>query len=325
MLFLDQVDTTGLDVVPDPTHVDLGGRRGDTHAVSPAKSVAVVGSLNVDLSVPLTELPTAGQTVAATAPVVRGAGGKGANQAVGLARLGRRTAMVGAVGDDPDGRMLLDALGAEGVDVAGVAVVPGPSGMALVLVHGGESTIVVAAGANGTVDAARVRAAEDTLRAAAAVVTQCEVPDAALVAAAELATGLFVVNPAPARPLPAAVLDRAGLLVPNRGELATLAGAAEDDDVVDVARALRPAGVTVVTCGSEGAVVVEPDRVTKVPAAPAELVDATAAGDSFVAALVDAVVDGAPARDAAVWAARAAAITVSRPGALSALPRRAEL
>jgi ribokinase len=290
--------------------------------------VVVVGSLNVDLAVPLTALPPAGQTVAATGAVVRGAGGKGANQAVGLARLGRATAMVGAVGQDADGRMLLDTLTGEGVDVSGVAVVPGPSGMALVLVHGGESTIVVAAGANGTVDGARVRAAGDALGAAAAVVTQCEVPDAALVAAAELTTGLFVVNPAPARPLPGTVLDRADLLVPNRGELATLAGADEPtemDAVVDLARALRPAGTTVVTCGSEGAVVVEPDRVTRVPAAPAELVDATAAGDSFVAALVDALVDGIAVKDAAVWAARAAALTVSRPGALAALPHRGEL
>jgi ribokinase len=290
--------------------------------------VVVVGSLNADLVVPVDELPVAGQTVAAVGEVRRGPGGKGANQAVGLARLGRATAMVGAVGDDAEGAMLRSRLVEEGVDVTHVAVAGVPTGMAVVLLHGGESTIVVAAGANGTVDGGRVRSAGEALRAAAAVLTQCEVPDAALAAAAELAGGLFVVNPAPARPLPAAVLDRADLLVPNRGELATLAGADEPvgvDAVVDLARALRPATTTVVTCGADGAVVVEPDRVTPVPAAPAELVDATAAGDSFVAALVDAVLGGASVPDAARWAARVAALTVGRPGAISALPRRSEL
>jgi ribokinase len=290
--------------------------------------VVVVGSLNMDLAVAVAALPVAGQTVAATGEIVRGPGGKGANQAVGLARLGRRAVMVGAVGDDPDGRALRDTLVAEGVDVAHVATVDVPTGTAIVLVHGGESTIVVAAGANATVDGQRVRDARDAIAAAAAVVTQCEVPDAAIVAAAELAEGLFVVNPAPARLLPAAVLERADLLVPNRGELATLAGAAEPTDldaVVDLARALRPAATTVVTCGADGAVVVEPGRVLAVPAAPARPVDATAAGDSFVAALVDAVVGGADPAEATRWAVRAAALTVGRPGAQAALPHRAEL
>lgn len=290
--------------------------------------VVVVGSLNADLAVPVAALPVAGQTVAATGDVRRGPGGKGANQAVGLARLGRATAMVGAVGDDAEGELLRAVLADEGIATEHVVTVDVPTGLAVVLVHGGESTIVVAAGANATVDGDRVRAAGEALAAAAAVVTQCEVPDAALVASAELAGALFVVNPAPARPLPAAVLDRADLLVPNRGELATLAGAPEPDGldaVVDLARALRPGATTVVTCGADGAVVVGPGRVVAVPAAPAELVDATAAGDSFVAALVDAVVGGAELADAARWAARAAAITVGRPGAMAALPRRAEL
>ena len=290
--------------------------------------VVVVGSLNADLAVPVGALPVAGQTVAATGEVVRGPGGKGANQAVGLARLGRSTAMVGAVGDDPEGALLRSTLAGEGVDVTHVATVGAPTGLAVVLVHGAESTIVVAAGANGTVDGARVRSAGGVVGAAAAVVTQCEVPDAALVAAAELTTGLFVVNPAPARPLPPAVLARADLLVPNRGELAALAGAPEPDGVeavVDQARAVRPAATTVVTCGADGAVVVEPHRVVVVPAAPADPVDATAAGDSFVAALVDAVVGGADVADAARWAVRVAALTVGRPGAMTALPHRAEV
>ncbi|MFC5993252.1 ribokinase [Pseudonocardia hispaniensis] len=290
-------------------------------------AVTVVGSLNHDIAVSLERLPTAGETVAG-GPVRRGVGGKGANQAVALARLGRRTRMVGAVGADAEGAALRAALAAEGVDVADVATVEGPSGTAIVLVHGGESTIVVSAGANERLDAARVRAAAGPIAQAAAVLVQCEVPDSALVAAAELASGLYVVNPAPARRLPQAVLSRADVLVPNLGELSVLTGAAvpdDPDDIVDLARALRPAAATVVTCGGDGAVVVEPTGVVRIPAVPTTLVDATAAGDSFVAAVTDALLDGASLADAARWASRVAAVTVSRPGASASLPRRAEI
>ncbi|WP_037058228.1 ribokinase [Pseudonocardia asaccharolytica] len=289
--------------------------------------VSVVGSLNHDIAVTLDRLPAAGETVAG-GPACRGVGGKGANQAVALARLGRHARMVGAVGADAEGVALRAALDAEGIDVADVATVDGPSGTAIVLVHGGESTIVVSAGANDRLDAERVRAAAGTLAQAAAVLVQCEVPDGALVAAAELASGFYVVNPAPARPLPETVLNRADILVPNLTELATLAGGPVPEDldgIVDLARALRPAAATVVTRGGDGAVVVEPTGVVRVPAVAATLVDATAAGDSFVAALTDALLDGVSLADAARWAARVAAVTVSRPGASASLPRRAEV
>ncbi|ODU01616.1 MAG: hypothetical protein ABS81_20230 [Pseudonocardia sp. SCN 72-86] len=291
--------------------------------------IAVVGSVNRDLALSVDELPAAGSTVAA-GPVHRGLGGKGANQAVALARLGRPVAMVGAVGDDLDGDLLRDALAAEGIDVGAVARVDGPSGTAIVIVHGGESTILFSSGANGLLDAARVHDVAAVVSGADAVVAQCEVPDEALVAAAELARGLFVVNPAPARPLPAAVLDRADVLVPNAGELATLAGLAtpdpaDTDALADLAGALRPGRATVVTCGSAGAVVVDDGVVQRVPVVPAELVDATAAGDSFVAALTDALLDGASLLDAAGWAARVASVTVSRAGASDALPFREDV
>lgn len=299
---------------------------GNPHAEK-THDVTVVGSVNADLAISLDALPPAGQTVRGS-DALRGLGGKGANQAVAAARLGRSTAMVAAVGDDDEGRGLRDALAAEGVDVAHVATLDVPTGVAVVLVHGGESTIVLSPGANDRLDGDAVRAAVATVASARAVMLQCEVPDAALLAAAELCTGLLVLNPAPARPLPPALLARADLLVPNAGELAVLAGAevaADVEGLVAQARAVRPSGTTVVTRGERGALVVSPGGHVEVPAVPAELVDATAAGDSFVAALVDGLLDGLGLVEAAGWAARVAAVVVGRPGASASLPRQGEV
>ncbi|PRY09079.1 ribokinase [Kineococcus rhizosphaerae] len=289
--------------------------------------VTVVGSVNADLAIRLDELPPAGQTVRGS-DAERGLGGKGANQAVAAARLGRSVTMVGAVGDDDEGRGLRSRLAGEGVDVEHVATVGAPTGVAVVLVHGGESTIVISPGANDHVDDARVREATAAVSSARVVLLQCEVPDEALVAAARLCTGLLVLNPAPARPLPPELLRRADLLVPNAGELAVLAGqdvAPDVDGLVAQARAVRPDGTTIVTRGERGSLVVTPGGHAEVAAVAADLVDATAAGDSFVAALADGLLDGLGLVEAARWAARVAAVTVSRPGASQSLPRKAEV
>ncbi|WP_328292600.1 ribokinase [Kineococcus sp. NBC_00420] len=299
---------------------------GKPHAEK-THDVTVVGSVNADLAIRLDELPPAGQTVRGS-DAERGLGGKGANQAVAAARLGRSVAMVAALGDDDEGRGLRAALAGEGVDVEHVAALDVPTGVAVVLVHGGESTIVLSPGANDRMDEARVQAAAEAVSGARVVLLQCEVPDEALLAAARLCTGLLVLNPAPARPLPAELLARADLLVPNAGELAVLAGeptARDVEGIVAQARRVRPAGTTIVTRGEHGSVVITPGGHAEVAAVRAHLVDATAAGDSFVAALADALLDGAGLLDAAHWAARVAAVTVSRAGASQSLPRKADV
>jgi ribokinase len=289
--------------------------------------LTVVGSINADLAIRLDELPPAGQTVRGS-DAERGLGGKGANQAVAAARLGRSVTMVGAVGDDDEGRGLRSTLAAEGIDVEQVAALDSPTGVAVVLVHDGESTIVLSPGANDRMDTARVQSAAEAVSSAKVVLLQCEIPDEALLAAARLTTGVLVLNPAPARPLPAELLARADLLVPNAGELAVLAGqekATDVDGIVEQARAVRPSGTTIVTRGEHGSVVVTPGGHAEVPAVAARLVDATAAGDSFVAALADGMLDGLGLVEAAQWAARVAAVTVSRAGASQSLPRKSEV
>lgn len=290
--------------------------------------VVVVGSLNLDLVVPVARHPAPGETVLGGDPA-RHPGGKGANQAVAAARLGRRVAMIGCVGDDDAGRVLTGALHENGVDTAGVRVVDGvPTGLALITVdERAENMIVVSPGANARLSVGDVAAA-GTIAESAVVLLQLEVPDEAVTAAAQAAHGIVVLNPAPARPLPAALLARADVLVPNRTELALLAHGEESadlDGVAALARALDGPSAVVVTLGADGALVVDGDSVAHVPAVPVTPVDTTAAGDAFCGALADALAGGGDLVEAARWAACVAAVAVTRHGAQPSLPRRDEV
>lgn len=288
----------------------------------------VVGSANLDVVVPVDRHPRPGETVIGS-DHYRAAGGKGANQAVACARLGVSTGLVGCLGDDDVGATLRQALRDDHVDLTHLSSLDDtPSGLALIVVdRWGENTIVVSPGANARLSPEHVAAAP--LRDAAAVLLQLEVPLAAVTAAATAAHGLVVLNPAPAAALPEALLRRTDVLVPNRGELALLAGAEGEpttsDEVIDLVRTLHGPERVVVTLGSDGAVVVEPGTATHVAALPVAAVDATAAGDAFCAALTVALLEGAGLDAATRWATAAAAITVTREGAQPSLPTRGEV
>ncbi len=293
-------------------------------------TVTVVGSANVDLSIPVERLPAPGETVLG-GDLLRGPGGKGANQAVAAARLGARTSFVGRVGDDDGGRLLRDRLADDGVDVSHL-VTDGEAatGTAVITVdRGGENVIVVAPGANARVAAADVEAAAAAMTGADVLLVQHEVPAEAVAAVGRGATGRRILNPAPARP--GASVQGFDLVVPNRGELAALVGDAEPrnpGEVVDQARAVD-APVVIVTLGAQGALAVfnaQPEAgadVVTLPALPVTAVDTTAAGDSFCAALAVALAEGASVVQAMGWAIRVAGRTVLARGAQDSLPRRA--
>jgi ribokinase len=301
-------------------------RAAGARAAPPA--VAVVGSLNLDLVVRVPRLPGPGETVSG-GDVFRNPGGKGANQAVAAARLGREVAMVGCVGDDPAGGELLASLRADGVDTAHVRVAGGvPSGAAFIAVsQDGENQIVVSPGSNARLTPEDVRAAGAALRAAAVTLIQLEIPLEAVAAAARTAGGRVVLNPAPVRDLPEELLAGVDVLVPNRVELAQLAAAPVPGTVEEAARLADrlPARAVVVTLGGDGALVVEHGRASHVPAVPVRIVDTTAAGDAFCGGLADALAGGAALEDAARWAVRVAAAACTRPGAQASLPRRSEV
>jgi ribokinase len=282
--------------------------------------IAVVGSINLDLVITVERHPEPGETVVG-GDCRQLPGGKGANQAVAAARLGSAVAMVGRVGNDTQGQWLRGALAGERIDVRHVRVDrDAPTGMALIAVDAdGENTIVVTPGANAHVSARDVSVAGELVSEADVVLLQHEVPSKAVAAAIEAARGRVVLNPAPARSLAGPV----DVLVPNRGELEMLTSGSGDP--VTLARSIAGAQAVVVTLGAEGAVVVEGERSERVPAPRVKAVDTTGAGDAFCGALAGALADGATLVEAARWAVRVAAVSVTRPGAQGGLPWREDL
>ncbi|MCC5948912.1 MAG: ribokinase [Nitriliruptoraceae bacterium] len=287
--------------------------------------LVVVGSTNLDIVVPVRHIPRPGETVVGD-DHFRVPGGKGGNQAVACARMGGRTAFVGCIGDDDAGRTLRDSMERAGVDTTSVEVIANtPSGVALIVVDDeGENTVTVSPGANSQLSADRLPSA--LLGGAAAVLIQLEIPLETAVRAAELAGGSVVLNPAPGRALPDALLRHVDVLVPNRSELAILSGRDEEpqqlEEIEALARALPGSARVVVTLGADGALVIEDTGAVHVPAHRVRAVDATGAGDTFCGALSVALVEGADLVEAARTAVAAAGLSVTVRGAQPSMPQR---
>lgn len=270
--------------------------------------VTVVGSVNLDLVATLPRLPQAGETLTATG-LTRVPGGKGANQALALRRLGLAVQLVAAVGTDANAGSALELLRAEGVGLDRLRRVAEPTGLALIAVDtAGDTTITVVPGANAALQVA----AEDVARADA-VLTVLEVPDHAVTAAARHTRGLFVLNAAPARPVPAEVLRRADLVVVNKAEHAALPE-------------LRTAQALVITDGPRGAVLLRNGRQVAAATPPSvDAVDGTGAGDAFIAAALAGLLNGLPDAELLTRACAAGALAATRPGAQPSLPTAAQL
>jgi ribokinase len=272
-------------------------------------TITVVGSVNLDLMARVPRLPGPGETL--EAPTFdRLPGGKGANQALAARRLGAEVRLIAAVGDDPFATEALALLHDGGVELSGVRTVGEHTGLAMITVQeGGETTIVMGIGANAAV---RAPSADDLI-GADAVLTVLEVPEAAVVAAATHTAGMFVLNAAPPRPVPAEVIARADLVVANRAEF---------DAVPELARARRLA----VTSGAEGAVLLRGgSEVARAAPPPVNAVDGTGAGDAFTAALTLAMLGGLGDEAALRRACAAGALAATRWGAQPAMPTEAEL
>jgi ribokinase len=291
--------------------------------------VTVVGSVNADTSLRLAALPRPGETVLAR-EAAGSLGGKGANQAVAAARAGARVRMVGAVGRN-DGAPLADALAAEGIDTGLLARSERASGRALVLLDdAGENSIIVVPGANAALDDDAVRRACADLSPGDVLVLQHEIPAATsrLAAATASAAGATVIwNAAPAPVRPADLVEHVDLLVVNEHELgavARLLGLDPAGPETDVAAVGGRLGTDVVcTLGAAGALVHRDGALVRVPAPAVTAVDTTAAGDTFVGYL--AASWHLPVAEAVRRAALAGALAVTRPGAATSIPTRAEV
>ncbi|WP_427763015.1 ribokinase [Streptomyces sp. DSM 41931] len=291
----------------------------------------VVGSANADLVIGVERRPGAGETVLGSDLAVH-PGGKGANQAVAAARLGARTALLARVGDDEHGRLLLDSLREAGADTVGVLVGGAPTGVALITVDpSGDNSIVVSPGANGRLTPSDVRAAASLFHASRVVSTQLEIPlETVMAVVRSLAPdSRFVLNPSPPQPLPSEVLAACDPLIVNEHEAKVILGdsAGVSDEPEDWARLLLAKGPrsVVVTLGGEGALVASSAGVARVPSVKVEAVDTTGAGDAFTAALAWRLGTGEPLAEAAAYAARVGAATVTKEGAQVSFPTAAEV
>ena len=292
----------------------------------------MVGSSNTDMVVRCDRLPRPGETVLG-GEFMMNPGGKGANQAVAVARLDGEAVFVGKVGDDVFGRQTRIQLDSEGIDTSSLSTAENcASGVALINVDAaGENSITVASGANGRLSPADIDAAADVIAGASILLMQLEVPVETVTYAARLAknSGVTVVlnpAPAPATPLPVDLLENVDILIPNRTELEMLSGCDCSESVTDAVAAMSDIGVgaLVVTLGSKGALICRDGQSRLVPAFKVKPVDTTAAGDTFCGALCVALAEGRTLDEAVIFGNRAASITVTRAGAQNAIPNRTE-
>jgi ribokinase len=302
----------------------------EPHPEAAMADIVVLGGINMDLVVRAPRIPRPGETLLGS-EFGRFGGGKGANQALAVARLGGAVELLGQVGADPFGDELLDRLTAQGVGTAGVGRLADRStGVALIVVAtGGENAIVVAPGANLAWDGDGIAAAESRAASCRLLLVNLEVPAALAgraMRAARRGGATVLLNPAPFRPGDAAGFPEVDVLVPNQIEAAQFAGVDPDGvrDWAAVGRRLQALGAhtVVITLGAEGALLVRADEAVHVPGFRVPVVDTTGAGDAFVGGLAVAL-RGAGSLEVAVRYANACgALAVTQAGAQPALPRR---
>ncbi len=298
-------------------------------------SIVVIGSLNADFVINLARFPVPGETVTGRSFQVY-PGGKGANQAYAIARLGGQVSMIGQVGQDAQADWLRQNLAAAGADVSQVHCDPHiSSGVASIAIDGlGQNQIVIVPGANGTFGIEALTRSQAVIASARLVLLQLEIPLPTVEAAARIAKdagAMVILDPAPAQPLSDTLLACVDYLTPNETELAILThsppGHLSRAEAEDLAQRLRRRGARrmIVKMGAQGALLLSEAESHFWPAIPVPVVDTTAAGDAFNAAFAWALASGQNERDAGRFATAAAALSVTRAGAQPSMPTRDEV
>ncbi len=294
-----------------------------------APQVLLFGSSNTDLVIVCERLPKPGETLLG-GTFQRSAGGKGANQAVAAARAGARVVFVGARGGDDFGTFAMEGLKRENIDVRHFAVhKDASSGIALILLGGKsrENVIAVARSANDLISRESVEAVRPNFFKADVILSQLEIPMEAVKAAARLAHEAkkpFVLNPAPARALPKSLLRLVHTLTPNEHEAAILTGEQNPDRASEKLLEVGCDNV-VITLGAKGALLANGSGTRRFAAPRVKPVDTVGAGDCFTGWLATGIGEGLTMDHAVERAVRAAGISITRPGAQSAMPRRQEV
>ena len=297
------------------------------------RQILVVGSSNTDMVIKAAHLPRPGETILG-GTVFMNPGGKGANQAEAIGRLGGPVTFICKTGSDIFGHQSQQLFEEEGINTSYVFSDSGnPSGVALITVdEKAENCIVVASGANANLLPSDLEKAEEAIERADLVLMQLEVPMETVCFVADIAWQKgkkVILNPAPAHPLPADLLRHLYLITPNETEAEMITGVkiTDESSAGEAARALSGMGVqhVIITLGSKGALIYSNGKAEMVPALKVEAVDTTAAGDVFNGALTVALSEGRSLKEAARFACKASAISVTRVGAQSSAPYRNEV
>ncbi len=296
--------------------------------------IVVVGSLNMDLVVRVPHMPIPGETVLGK-EFQNIPGGKGANQAVGAARMGAQVTMIGKVGNDEFGKALTKNLTNEGVDISHVSVdEKEATGIAMItLDQNGQNSIVVASGANMALKPEDIRTAWKKISDIDVLVMPLEVSLVCVEEAVRLASKSsvkIILNPAPAQKLSDDLLKKVDVLVPNESETSLLTGLAVEtiEDAKVAAKNLleKGTGAVVLTLGSRGALLIDENQPAIISTPyKVNVVDTTAAGDSFVAALSVGIAERLPLESALRQATAAGALAVTKMGAQPCMPTKKEV
>ena len=290
--------------------------------------VLVLGNAGLDLSLRVPRLPHRGETLMA-AGLTRSPGGKGLNQAVAAARAGAETWFLAPVGDDPDGRFIAEALAGEGFASLRLVTIPGAAtDFSVILVSvDAENSIVTAGPCADALDEALAAEFASGAVPGDVLLLQGNLSLASTLAAARTAAGhgaRVLLNPAPLRWPVVPILAHCTAVVANQGEAAEITGQADPREAAAMLRAMGPA-LAVVTLGAAGCLCADAAGLRALPAAPAQVVDTTGAGDAFCGVLAARLAQGWTTSDSLAAAQRAAALTVGRPGSYAAMLRREEL
>ncbi|MCI4620093.1 ribokinase [Priestia megaterium] len=285
--------------------------------------VTVIGSSSMDLVVTSNIRPGAGETVLGesfkTVP-----GGKGANQAVAAARLGADVSMIGCVGEDHYGKAILENFKSNGVSVENVKpVTDSDSGTAHIILAEGDNSIVVIKGANDYITPDYVEKAKEKIKEADIVLIQQEIPEETVEYVAQLCQELKVpllLNPAPARPLKAEVIEQVSYITPNEHEAELLFEGKEKEEVLK-----QYPNKLFITEGKQGVRYFNGEKEVLVPSYQVETIDTTGAGDTFNAALAVALAEGMGFEKGIQFANRAASLSVTKFGAQGGMPTRKEV
>lgn len=296
-------------------------------------NILVVGSSNTDMVIKTHHLPRPGETVIGGAFFMN-PGGKGANQAVAVARLGGKVSFICKTGSDIFGHQSQQLFEEEGIDTSYIfSDKKNPSGVALITVdEQAENCIAVASGANANLLPEDLSTAEDAIDRSDIILMQLEIPLESVLYVADSACKKgkkVILNPAPAQPLPKQLFKQLYILTPNEMEAEMITGVKITDvhSAEEAAKTISSFGVrhVVITLGSKGAFVYSSGQVELIPAKKVKAVDTTAAGDIFNGALTVAISEGRSITEAVRYACKASAISVTRAGAQSSAPYRNEV